>query len=92
MLLAYAWLTARNERTSRRSLFLGDGILDRRGDFCDQGCFSGGAEIQDGAHLVSKHSFRRFYRLDSTGDGGPQSAALFHKGCCLRGLYGRDYK
>jgi len=48
------------------SLF-GDGGLDRCGDLCDQGGFSGRAEIQRGACLLSKHFFSRFYRLGGAG-------------------------
>jgi len=69
-----------NERTARRSLCFGDGGLDCGGDRCDQGGLSGRAEIQGGACLLSKHFFRRSYRLSGTGDGGLHSGALFHNG------------
>ena len=44
------------------SLF-GDSGLDGGCDFYDQGHLCGRAKIQGGAHLLSKHYFRGFYRL-----------------------------
>jgi hypothetical protein len=54
--------------------FFCDSSLDGGGDLYDQGHLCGRAEAQSGAHLVSKHYFRRFYRLGGTVGSGLHEA------------------